>query len=337
MGVPRPAVRSRRTRRGTSRRNCRSPPAKKEKGARAAQPGETSLPRAGRLACRSRGRGARAATTTQLSSSSTQAPTQVSTQLESTQLKRQLNFKLNSKCQLNSSVNSSELVNSAQAQLSRLARALLVLQPCWRRAVTFFSPLLLHSTRGTHELTSGAEVRRSAQDTSTGEAAHEAPPSTHYMSRSAQLTGASRERSGARPHPLPVPSLPAPTPHVGCAAARSRGGVTTGSTSSVDFALRMGGVATRAHARAHAAHARARPLLLLLRTRTKTLIPSHNLFSLSLSLSHFTGDTLDGGAYPLSTVDIIAIAAVVYLVTVALRSARNYLERPPPRKPRKSH
>ncbi len=44
----------------------------------------------------------------------------------------------------------------------------------------------------------------------------------------------------------------------------------------------------------------------------------------------FAGDSLDGGAYPLSTVDVIALAAVVYLFTTAFKAARKYLDRPQP-------
>ena len=40
-------------------------------------------------------------------------------------------------------------------------------------------------------------------------------------------------------------------------------------------------------------------------------------------------DSTQGGAYPLSTVDILAFAALVYLVTTAVRAARNQLDRPP--------
>ena len=46
----------------------------------------------------------------------------------------------------------------------------------------------------------------------------------------------------------------------------------------------------------------------------------------------FVGDSTEGGAYPLSTVDIIALAALFYVVTKAFRTARNYLDRPPIKK-----
>ena len=41
------------------------------------------------------------------------------------------------------------------------------------------------------------------------------------------------------------------------------------------------------------------------------------------------GEQLDGGAYPLSTSDLIALAALVYLATTAARAARNYFDRTP--------
>lgn len=42
--------------------------------------------------------------------------------------------------------------------------------------------------------------------------------------------------------------------------------------------------------------------------------------------------TIEGGALPLSTIDVIAIAALVYLATAAARAARNYVDRTPANK-----
>ena len=57
---------------------------------------------------------------------------------------------------------------------------------------------------------------------------------------------------------------------------------------------------------------------------------SHNIIPVSQYYSHLAGDSdsLGGGAYPLSTFDILALAALVWLAASILKAAKARLDRP---------